>query len=340
MVRMKYLAAVMGLLFSVSMGMADGKCEGKEDKHEKKEHQCVRQALKFGGYVQTCWELGPYLENTFRIRRAYLGIGGDVSSRFSYKLLFTMPGASLALYDAYVDVKLIEYLGIRIGQFQTPIGMEKLTSSSVILFPERTFASGFTIDRDLGVTLAGKIKFIGLQVGLFNGEGRNVPDINEAKDITARLTVKPMDWLHVGGAYQMGQRVSYDTTGMFFTDWGFNRWGAELALTPWNLWLAAEFMGGADDETSLMTYYVETGWMFELSNTCFYGIQPAMRYEHNDLDAGVEGFAETRVTGGLNFPFLPDNKAKLAVCYRRGWIDDEYDDTSDQFIAQVQLKFP
>jgi hypothetical protein len=339
---MKYLAAVMGLLLSVSMGMADGKCEGKEGKHEEGEHQCACQALKFGGYVQACWELGPDFENTFRIRRAYLGIGGDVSSRFSYKLLFTMPGASLALYDAYVDVKLIEYLGIRIGQFQTPIGMEKLTSSSVVLFPERTFASGFAIDRDLGVMLASRIKFIGLQVGLFNGQGRNVPDINEAKDLAARLTLKPVDWLHVGGAYQMGTNtlVEVDSTGMYFTDWDFNRWGAELTLTPWNLWLAAEFMGGADDETSLMTYYLETGWMFELSNTCFYGIQPAMRYEHNDLDAGEEGFAETRITGGLNFHFLPDNKAKLAVCYHRGWIDGEYDDTSDQFIAQVQLKFP
>ena len=339
MVRIKCIAVVMGLLVATSAVMAQAETG---EKQLKKAPQGRNQALKLGGYVQARWEgtlEGRTMPNAFSIRRAYLGASGDVGECFSYKVLLTMPGTSVELYDAYVDVKPIKHLSLRAGQFQTPIGMEKLVSSSKILFPERTFASGFTTDRDLGVMLAGNGKFFDAQLGIFNGEGRNVKvDLNEAKDIAARLTVKPIDYMHYGGAYQMGKRLWVDTTGMVSRELDFNRWGAEFALNPWDLWCAAEIMGGKDEEVSLITYYAEAGWMFSVPLDWIHGVQPAVRYEAIDPNTDTAGDTRSIITAGINLHLLPADKAKLALCYRM--ITEERTEVdNNQIIAQLQLKF-
>ena len=343
MIKTGCFAVVMGLLVTATTVMADAK---SGEKQLKEAHQCKHQALNIGGYVQARWEGTLAVDefpNAFRIRRAYLGASGNVGKCFSYKVLLTMPGPSVELYDAYVDVKPFKPLIIRVGQFQTPIGMEKLRSSSVILFPERTFSSGChdfpLMDRDLGVMLAGNVKSIGAQVGIFNGEGRNVKvDLNEAKDIAARLTVKPIDYMHIGGAYQMGKHLWVDTTGMFSREWSFNRWGAEFALNPWDLWFATEIMGGKDEEVSLMTYYAEAGWMFKVDLKWLHGVQPAVRYEAIDPNTDTAGDTRSIITAGINLHFLPKHQAKLALCYRM--ITEERTEVdNDQIIVQLQLKF-
>lgn len=294
-------------------------------------------ALSMSGYIQPRWQVqlaDSALENSFSIRRAYVGVGGTVSDCFAYKVLLTMTGGSVSLYDAYLDIKPIRFLSIRAGQFQQPIGMEKLTSSSSILFPERTYASDFTIDRDIGLMLSGKINFLSLQVGVFNGVGRNRLDDNQAKDITARLALEPWRFIHLGGAYQMGKRNPLDTSVTELVD--ISRWGAELALTPWNLRLAGEIMGGTTDTVSHLTYYAEAAWMFETGLKWMHGIQPAVRYESLDPNASVDDDLESILTAGINLHLQPGDKAKLMLCYRM-FLEDQAD---DQIIAQLQLKFP
>lgn len=292
-------------------------------------------AINISGYAQARWEgdlAGDGMHNSFLIKRAYLGARGDVTDWLSYKILLTFPEASVSLFDCYIDVKPSKFFCIRVGQFQQPIGMEKLTSSSMILFPERSFASGFTMDRDLGIMLAGGYKLFSLQAGVFNGAGRNTLDDNDAKDIVARLTLRPLEYLHIGGAYAMGQRT--DTTQIELVD--INRWGAELAFTPWNLWLVGEFMGGETDTTSHTLYYAELGWLFTTNLGWLYGVQPAARYEVLDPNIDTDADSESILTGGVNVHFLPKHRAKLALCYRM-FLDDQDD---DQVIAQLQVKFP
>lgn len=295
------------------------------------------EAVSVSGYIQPRWnaELGDTtFVNAFSIRRAYVGVGGAVGDFFAYKVLLTMTGGSVSLYDAYLDIKPVRFLSIRAGQFQQPIGMEKLTSSSSILFPERTFASDFTIDRDIGLTLNGELGFLKLQAGVFNGAGRNRLDDNQAKDIVARLILEPWSFFHLGGAYQMGKRNPLDTAITELAN--MNRWGAELAFTPWNLWLGGELMGGTTDTVSHLTYYADAAWMFETGLRWLHGIQPAVRYEVLDPNTSVDDDMQSILTAGVNLHFLPGQKAKLALCYRM-FMEDQSD---DQIIAQVQVKFP
>jgi len=336
MSRVKKALVVLLALSIFTMGWAQGKGEMKKDHAD---------LIKIGGYVQARWEgtLADGLNHNFRIRRAYIGAGGKVTDWLSYRVLATFPGASISLYDAFVDIKPVKYVGLRVGQFLTPFGYEKQRSSSVILFPERSYASGHPgffpiMDRDIGAMLYGGYSFINAKLGFFNGAGRNTADDNNAKDIVGNLTLKVLDFFHVGGSYTMGTRTTLDTLGVP-TDWDMNRWGAEMTLTPLDLWLAAEFMGGADDAVSLMTYYAEAGWTFKLDSKCLHGIQPAARYEFVDPDTDTDGDSENTITAGINFHFLPKHKAKLALCYRMV-MEEETAVDNDQIIAQLQVKFP
>lgn len=328
------IVLMLGVLVISTLFAQNTPCpQGKE--------QCKEQEkpLVFSGYFQPRWEMTldtGYAENSFRIRRAYLGASGGFCRWLSYKILFTLPGASIELYDAYIDITPLSFLGIRVGQFGVPVGMEKLASSSTILFPERTYASGsskFTlIDRDIGVALSGKLAFISLSAGVFNGSGRNKIDDNPNKDVVARLSVDPLGFLHLGGSYLAGN-LGPDSSVL-----SYNRYGAEFAFFPSNLWIAGEFMGGADDTVSMITYYAEAGWLFKLGCPFFYGIQPAVRYEAVDPNTAAAGDAENMITGGINLHFLPDNKLKLALCYRM--INEEANTVAnDQIIAQLQVKF-
>lgn len=336
MSRVKTALVALLILGAVSVGWTQGKTDLKQEK-------APQETLKLSGYAQVNWTgtLGSELSHTFRIRRAYLGAGGKVTDLLSYRVLLTFTGASVSLYDACVDIMPVKLVGLRVGQFLTPFGFEKQQSSSAILFPERTYASGHPalfpiMDRDIGAMLYGAGKFFDVKVGLFNGAGRNVSDDNNAKDLVGNLTLKVVDFFHVGGSYTMGTRTSPDT---LVGDWDFNRWGAEMSLTPWNLWLAAEFMGGADDTISRQTYYAEAGWTFVIDSKCLYGIQPAVRYESVDPNTGVDDDSESALTAGVNLHFLPKHVAKLALCYRM-IMEEGTAVSNDQIVAQLQVKFP
>ncbi len=299
--------------------------------------------MKISGYMQPRWQatLGDSaMENSFRIRRASIGIGGSVGEIFSYKVVALFPGDAIKLGCAYVDVKPFKYFGVRLGQILTPFGFEKQRSSSAVLFPERSFASGHKlfplINTDIGIMAYSDLNIATVKLGLFNGSEKDVTNDNKAKDIYANLSFKPFKFLHVGASYSTETSIIIDTVTTT------NRWGADFSLTPWNLWLAAEYMhmDASDNYAAKTTYYAEAAWMFK-TNACtwMYGIQPAVRYEFVDPNLSSNTGARTIITSGINIHILPKDKAKLALCYRI-INEEETDIKNNQIIAQFQLKFP
>ncbi len=290
------------------------------------------------GYFQPRWQAtlaDSSFENTFRFRRVILGLKGNLTDYLNYKLTLAAHKASISLLDAYIDIKPHQLFAFRIGQFKIPMGMDKLSSGSTTLFPERPAVSGFVMDRDLAVMAALKTKLIGLQLAISNGEGRNKIDLNENKDLSARLTIKPLKFLHIGGAYMMG-KYSF-TTPLLDTLLNFNRWGAELAVNPGPLWLAGELMGGVNDTVSAMRYYFEAAWTFELDKNYLYAIQPAARYEMIDPDTKTNNDSRNLITAGINLHFMPKHKLKLNLCYILV-MEETNSVKNDEVIAQFQWK--
>ncbi|MGA9522844.1 MAG: porin, partial [Myxococcaceae bacterium] len=103
--------------------------------------------------------------------RVLLGFAGEDEAKAP------SPGVSLGLLDMYVDVPLGAAGNLRVGQFRTPYGLERLTDSGSILFADRSIANGaLRIGRDMGLAYHARFgNFVGA-AGLFTGGGRDVPE--------------------------------------------------------------------------------------------------------------------------------------------------------------------
>jgi phosphate-selective porin len=134
---------------------------------------------------------------------------------------------------------------IKVGQFKLPITMEGYGSSSRLDFAERsTLARTFGDQRDMGVMVeSAGVPFVEYQVALVNGAGKNSFDNGPRKDVVARLALKPIPGVSVGGSTYLGE--TYDSSiGAYKMK---NRAGVEAAVEQYGAMLKFEYMGGRDD---------------------------------------------------------------------------------------------
>lgn len=132
----------------------------------------------------------------FQLRRSRPVLQGTI---FRYLDFFLRPDfgkGTVAIYDAYAELKYFRHAKLRIGKFKTPVGLERLQSDDDTSFVERGLPSLLVPQRDIGVQLSGDFvnSRAGYAVGIFNG----VPDssltdaaVNNHRDLAARLFLTP-----------------------------------------------------------------------------------------------------------------------------------------------------
>ncbi len=285
------------------------------------------------GYFQFRWQAAfeeDAFTNTIKFRRAFIGLKGEIAKDVLYKITLNTARGWPDLADALLYIKFFPHFYIMLGQFKVPIGMDKLQSGSTTLFPERPLVSSFVIDRDMGFSMNFMTRVFSLQMGLFNGEGKNKIDMNENKIIASRMVISPFKFLHLGGAYLTGK-----TGAQIDTLLNLQKYGIELSLRTPSLLLSGEYMGGTENTVKSSSYYVELAYTIFLKKTYLYGIQPAVRYETEDSE--IEEGGRSLITSGINIYFLPKHKLKLNICYLAN-IGEE-DSNSDHIITQMQFKF-
>lgn len=153
----------------------------------------------------------------FFMRRLRLVFSGELSERVSFYIQpdFASDAGNVLHFgqirDAYFDVALdrARTYRIRVGQSKMPFGFENLQSSSNRIPLDRADAlnSALPNERDLGVLaywaprhvrqrlkvlvdsgLKGSGDYGAFGVGVFNGQGANRPDANDAPHVVARLS--------------------------------------------------------------------------------------------------------------------------------------------------------
>jgi phosphate-selective porin OprO and OprP len=104
----------------------------------------------------------------------------------AFKIVPEFAGDNASLVDAYVDLRFNPAYTLRVGKFNSPVGLERLQSSSALAMMERSFPTELAPSRDIGVQLQGELAegTASYALGVFNGavDGRdsiaNDPDDN------------------------------------------------------------------------------------------------------------------------------------------------------------------
>ena len=182
--------------------------------------------VKLSGYGMTQYKYSSQKDaesNTFNIRMVRLSLDGRIANDFYWKTQVqfngntTNLGSSPRIVDAFAEWHKTDYLRIKMGQFKRPFSFENpmhpmeqgfMSYAQTILkltgFNDR--AGGHASNgRDIGLQLQGDFlndshgrKLLHYQVGVFNGQGINVKDVDQKKDIIGGLWVMPVKGMRIG----------------------------------------------------------------------------------------------------------------------------------------------
>ena len=196
------------------------------------------QDISFSGYAmgQYQWDAKEGDEtNQFNLRLARVTVKGHILNDFLWLVQGQINGntstvsSSPRLVDYYVEWQKLPFLKVKFGQFKRPFTFENpmnpidqgfYSYGQAVLklagFSDRNGEHSGN-GRDQGLQLQGDLlpdgtgrHWLHYQVGVFNGQGINVGDADNQKDLIGGLWVMPAAGLRVGA---FGWRGSYSRKG-------------------------------------------------------------------------------------------------------------------------------
>ncbi|MEO6517915.1 MAG: porin [Pseudoxanthomonas sp.] len=124
----------------------------------------------------------PSSNDTFLLRTARPIIEGTLGKLVAFRLTPEFAGDSVSIVDAYVDLRFDPAYTVRAGKFTSPVGLERLQSSSALADVERALPSELAPNRDIGIQLHGDVAQgrVSYALGVFNGtvDGRDAVTSN------------------------------------------------------------------------------------------------------------------------------------------------------------------
>lgn len=164
------------------------------------------------GTVSLPGELGRTDGFGSEIRRARLGMTGDIPGGFGYKFEVDFAGNSAELTDVIITYD-ADDLTLTAGQHNSFQGLEELTSSRFSSFIERAaFTDAFGFERRLGFSAQYSSGDVLLQAGVFTDNIDDLPGKSWSMDGRAVYSPKMGDTqLHLGGSVHLTELESGDT---------------------------------------------------------------------------------------------------------------------------------
>ena len=134
--------------------------------------------------------------STFLVRRLRPIIEGKLPGPFSFKITPDFGNGKIDLLDAYVESDPALLIGLRLGKFKQPFGLEQLQSTPSFPFVEQSLSTSLGTNRDVGAQIQGDFRkgFIAYAIGVFNGATDGAvldADSNSHKDIAGRIFFQP-----------------------------------------------------------------------------------------------------------------------------------------------------
>jgi len=320
------------------------------DAEEPSNDSIAAPKIKIFGFIQPefNYTFSDPAESTFTFRRARIGVTGKILKDFRYYMMLeTSPFiggvGSAYLMDAFVAWEKYNWARIAVGSYKQPFGREVSTACNSLTTIDRAIVSDQLVSpqRDYGIMVLGGNKYNRLNyfVALMNGRGLNVKDNNTKKDIIARVTFKPFDFMTIGGSFRYGYPNNNTDTRTTY--------GGEVLLKFNNLHIQGEYIqdegdynraaGGGCGSEPLELGKVRSGAYGMIWYDTKWDIQPVFKYEYFDQDHDIKdiGYSE-RMTLGINYFF--NDKIRLQVNYQAN-IETYINIDNDKFLAQIQVIF-
>ena len=330
---------------------ADAATKQKEtDATKKTFFLTAARSMKLSGYTQVRFQ---QFDETGKIsgtdiRRARLNLRGDVTPYWSYQFQVDFAGSNGKLLDAVADFKPWDFLNISVGQTKIPLSFENQISddksesndrSQVI---EALVARGKDVNgnhngRDLGILAGGTFlkingkNRIDYRIGVFNGEGINVADSNNAKSTSGRIVTHLIKGLDVGASFYSGWDKFTIGKGFPAINQNRSRYGFELNYELKRFYFRGEYLQGNDAEINREGWYIQSGYYVIPGK-----VQVLLKYDVYDPNKSKTGDISSRYIVGATWQF--NNFAKIALNYN--FCEEESINIRNNFTSlQFQIGF-
>lgn len=305
------------------LGISSANADDKEKKVS------VVSDMKLSGYVMTEYQYSGQdnaKSNSFSIRLARLSLEGKVLKDIFWKVQGQINGNTSTLgnsprfVDMFAEWQKYGYAKIKIGQFKRPFTFENpihpIEQGFMGYSQNVNKLSGFSDrsgehasnGRDIGVQLQGDVwknskgrNLLHYQVGVFNGQGINVKDVDQRKDIIGGFWVMPVAGLRIGafgwtGSYaRKGTWTETDASGNTVEKSGVRSLGKNRYA------FSAEYT--ADDWTFRSEYIHSQG----------YGFKTTYQDQDDASDCTINTAAGDKADGFYALAIAPVIKKRLHV---------------------------
>jgi hypothetical protein len=293
-------------------------------------------------------------EHRFQIRNARFSVRGNISPIAAYKAEIDLSDEGRTrMLDAFVKLKMVDWLSFTIGQQKVPFSTDNLRSPHQLFFANRSFmGKQLTNLRDVGVSfnfINEKAVPFDMTLGIYNGLGLYTQDktlkLNELS-YAARVELFP------GKPIQLSlnaNTINPDSIRMTY-------YNAGISAEYLQFHFETEYIIKTYGENNLLNSKYTTGYLLmakydikTLKSEHITKISPVLRYEGmtRNLKYEVQNStsivpkmdeASSRVTGGLiislNKPFVND----IRLNYERYFWNDG-SNANSKFVAEFVVKF-
>jgi phosphate-selective porin len=282
---------------------------------------------KVSGYIQAWYAFDDSdnlsVDNTFRIRRARLGVSGTITPLVAYKFSTSFEGSSGSLRNAEIHLKLDPLFNLNVGQFNYQFTREGYESSSkrpfilrqnVITHLAEDLGRVGSGHRDVGVEIYGESKApFGFRYALavINGNGRNKTDDNNTKDIVGRMILLPAKGLEIGGSFFTGK----EQQGSPAKGVDVAAWGLDLDYHQGPFRVRAEYVAGEFDNPTGPSAEPE-GWYVLVGYKVTPKFEILAAYDTLDFDKNLSDKTIDQFTIGATYEFKKGTRFMINYIFR------------------------
>lgn len=311
----------------------------------------LKERITLAGYAQVGYtydDAGEKASNTFDLKRAIFMARGKITDKWSCYFMYSFANTGKIL-EAYTEYRFLPQLTARIGQFKTMYTIENPMSpcfvelincySQAVNYLAGINGSdplyGSNSGRDMGILIYGDLfkKKLSYNLAVMNGQGINLKDKNNQKDIVGSLMVHPLDWLSVGGSFVKGKGCAVAASSVnpdiaIADSYTRNRWSAGATIQTKPVSLRTEYLAGKDGHVKSDGYYA-TASVHVLPK---FDIVASYDYFNKDK---AQDYKQSNYVAGVQWWFYP--KCRLQAQYT--YCDPHKGENSNLLQAQLQVRF-